>query len=463
VKTYKGGVRHDYNKKNSSPNKSNRKNHWLAFSVSMSIPVILMITFISISSITQVGESIENTGLSKNNQLIQSLSEYSNTIDLPKNIVKSSPLKDNLPNDIQEKLLTVRSGDNLELLFLKNSLSISDLGKITQLKASMENLEMLLPGEEISIEHTLSGNIISLSKNLNEQNILRIFTTNIGFESEILEREIEIRKNYAYGIIESSLFEAGKDAGISDTVIMNMAGIFQWDIDFIQDVRIGDEFTVIYEEFWHEGEKIRTGEILATEFINQGEIFRAARYTNSQNFTDYYMPEGRSVRKAFIRAPVDFTRISSSFNLNRRHPVLNTIRAHKGVDYAAPSGTPVMAAGDGVVKSIGDNGGYGNTIVLQHGSNITTLYAHLSRFANIKQGTRVTQGQTIGYVGQSGLTTGPHLHYEYRINGVHRNPSTVELPLANPINLENFDDFTRSSSIFWQHIDLIRRVEKGTT
>ena len=175
------------------------------------------------------------------------------------------------------------------------------------------------------------------------------------------------------------------------------------------------------------------------------------------------MPEGRSVRKAFIRAPVDFTRISSSFNLNRRHPVLNTIRAHKGVDYAAPSGTPVMAAGDGVVKSIGDNGGYGNTIVLQHGSNITTLYAHLSRFANIKQGTRVTQGQTIGYVGQSGLTTGPHLHYEYRINGVHRNPSTVELPLANPINLENFDDFTRSSSIFWQHIDLIRRVEKSTT
>ena len=463
MKTYKGGVRHDYNKKNGSPNKSNRRNHWLEFSISMSIPVILMMTFISITSITQVGESIENSELSKKNQLIQGFSEYSTTIDLPRATIQSSPLQDNFPNDIQDKLLTVQSGDSLELLFQKNSLSISDLGKITQLKASMENLEILLPGEAISIEHTLSGNIVSLSKNLNETKVLRIFSTSTGFESEILEREIEIRKNYAYGVIESSLFEAGNDAGISDTVIMNMAGIFQWDIDFIQDVRIGDEFTVIYEEYWYEGEKIRTGEILATEFINQGEIFRAARYTNNQNFTDYYMPEGRSVRKAFIRAPVDFTRISSSFNLNRRHPVLNTIRAHKGVDYAAPSGTPVMAAGDGVVKSIGDNGGYGNTIVLQHGSNITTLYAHLSRFANIKQGSRVTQGQTIGYVGQSGLTTGPHLHYEYRINGIHRNPRTVDLPLANPINQENFDDFTRSSSIFWQHIDLIRRVEKGIT
>ncbi|OUU78397.1 MAG: hypothetical protein CBC38_07870 [Gammaproteobacteria bacterium TMED78] len=463
MKTYKGGVRHDYNKKQNSPDKFKRKGHWVSFTISLVLPVLLMITFFSISSIMQVGESIESPIITRN-QLIESFPQSLDSINLPLPEFQSPQLQNlEIENSI-EILLLVKPGDSLESLFQQHTLSIADLGQITQLNESMENLEILLPGEEIAIEYSPNRRVISLTKSLNETKILKIFNSTSGFQAEILERDIEIRKNYAHGIIQSSLFEAGKVAGVTDTVIMNMAGIFQWDIDFIQDVRIGDEFTVIFEEYWHKGEKIKTGEILAAEFVNQGEPYRAARYTDSNSFTDYYMPEGRSVRKAFIRAPVDFTRISSNFNLNRRHPVLNTIRAHKGVDYAAPSGTPVMAAGDGVVKSIGDNGGYGNTIVIQHGSNITTLYAHLSRFANsISKGSRVTQGQTIGYVGQSGLTTGPHLHYEYRLNGVHRNPRTVNLPLANPINEENFNQFTKNSSIYWDHLDLIRRIDKDIT
>ena len=238
---------------------------------------------------------------------------------------------------------------------------------------------------------------------------------------------------------------------------MQMAGIFQWDIDFIQDVRVGDEFTVIYEELWRDGVKLRNGDIVATEFVNQGKSYRAARYKLSNGDFDYFTPEGRSVRKAFLRAPVEFTRISSNFNPNRRHPVLNTIRAHRGVDYAAPTGTPVQAAGDGKIIFRGVQGGYGNAIVVQHGGNITTLYGHLSRFGKARVGGRVGQGEVIGYVGKSGLATGPHLHYEYRVNGAHRNPRTVPLPPADPIPPDAHDDFRSTTATLWQQLDLYRR------
>ena len=205
-----------------------------------------------------------------------------------------------------------------------------------------------------------------------------------GFAANTIEREVDIRTTGAHGEITSSLFEAGTDAGISDRTTMDMAGIFEWDIDFIQDVREGDTFTVIYEELWRDGVKLRDGEIVAAEFVNQGKSFRAARFRDESGRAGYYTPEGRSVRKAFIRAPLNFTRISSNFNPSRRHPVLNTIRAHRGVDYAAPTGTPIRAAGDGKVSFRGVQGGYGNTIILQHGGNITTLYGHLSRFGNAR-------------------------------------------------------------------------------
>jgi len=355
----------------------------------------------------------------------------------------------------------VRSGDSLELLFRRNDLSLADLAAMTALSDAREHLRLLRPGDTIEISHE-SGEILSLEKELDEISLLHVTRGETGFQAGIYERAVDIRSSGGHGSIQSSLFEAGMAAEISDSVTMNMAGIFQWDIDFIQDVRVGDEFTVIYEELWRDGVKLRDGEIVAAEFINQGTPYRAARYIDSAGNSNYFTPEGRSVRKAFIRAPVHFTRVSSSFNLNRRHPVLNTIRAHRGVDYAAPSGTPVNAAGDGKVIFRGVQNGYGNTVILQHGGNITTLYAHLSRFANPRVGSRVTQGQTIAYVGQSGLATGPHLHYEYRVSGVHRNPRTVALPPADPIPAEQWDDFSAAASPLWRQLDLYRRATFST-
>jgi murein DD-endopeptidase MepM/ murein hydrolase activator NlpD len=238
------------------------------------------------------------------------------------------------------------------------------------------------------------------------------------------------------------LFESGMSAGLSDKIIMNLAGIFAWDIDFVLDIRQFDDYYLLYEEIYQEGEFVTTGEIIAAEFNNNGRSVQAIRFVDKDGQSDYYTPDGRSMRKAFIRAPVDFTRISSSFNPRRRHPVLNTIRAHRGVDYAAPKGTPVKAAGDGKVIFRGVKGGYGNAVILQHGGNITTLYAHMSSFdRKARIGKRVVQGQSIGYVGSTGLATAAHLHYEYRLNGVHRNPRTVELPQAEPISNEYRQEF----------------------
>ena len=256
-----------------------------------------------------------------------------------------------------------------------------------------------------------------------------------GFAATIIERPIEKRKRIAHGTIQSSLFLAGAEAGLSDKVIMNIAGIFAWDVDFVLDIREGDSFVVQFEEIWQDGEYVTDGEIIAAEFNNNGRTIQAIRFIDDDERSDYFTPEGDSVRKAFIRAPVDFTRISSNFNPNRRHPILNTIRAHRGVDYAAPRGTPIQASGDGKVIFRGVKSGYGNVVILQHGGNITTLYAHMSKFAaKARVGQRVRQGQTIGYVGATGLATANHLHYEYRINGVHRNPRTVALPKASPID-----------------------------
>jgi murein DD-endopeptidase MepM/ murein hydrolase activator NlpD len=245
-------------------------------------------------------------------------------------------------------------------------------------------------------------------------------------------------------------------AEIPDPVTMKMIGLLEWDIDFMLDVRVNDSFTVLYEERWRDGERIKGGKILAAEFLNRGDSIRVVRYTDPEGNVDYYTPDGRSARKAFLRAPLEFTRISGNFNPNRRHPILNTIRAHRGVDYAAPTGTPVRAAGDGKIVHRGPNGGYGNAVIIQHGNNITTLYAHLSRFASPKNGSRIAQGDIIGYVGQTGLATGPHLHYEYRVNGVHRNPRTVELPPADPVAPQFRADFQNTTAAVWQQLDVFQ-------
>lgn len=258
---------------------------------------------------------------------------------------------------------------------------------------------------------------------------------------------------WATGTINASLFLAGRDAGLSDTMTMNLAQLFGWDVDFALDIRQGDEFAVIYEELYADGEFIGEGRILAANFVNQGNEFHAIRYTDHRGHTEYYDAEGRSVRKTFLRTPLEFARISSHFNPNRRHPIMNTIRAHRGTDYAAPTGTPIWAAGEGRVVEARNNGGYGNVVVVQHGQGIRTLYAHMSHFASgIRPGVNVRQGQIIGYVGRTGAATGPHLHYEFLVNGVHVNPVTVRLPDAQPVHSESRDDYYAYAQTMMSHL-----------
>ena len=370
-------------------------------------------------------------------------------------------IPDNAGSDGRVRMI-VGEGDSLDHMFRRHGLSLRDLGEMVRLSDAAYYLRMLNPGNEIVATHE-AGRVLSLKREIDDFKTLSIVRRSDGFAANIIDRPVETRSVGTHGIIQRSLFTASQNAGLSDSITMKMAGIFQWDIDFLQDVRVGDEFTVIYEELWSEGEKLRDGEILAAEFINRGASYRAARYTDESGAANYFTPDGRSVRKAFIRAPVDFTRISSTFDLSRRHPILNTIRAHRGVDYAAPSGTPVRAAGEGRVKSLGPRNGYGNTIVVEHGDNITTLYAHLSLFADVHIGSRIQQGQTIGYVGMSGLATGPHLHYEYRVNGVHRNPQTVVLASSEPEYLTDTDAFQRSVAGLWHQLDLHRPSELRAT
>jgi murein DD-endopeptidase MepM/ murein hydrolase activator NlpD len=312
---------------------------------------------------------------------------------------------------------------------------------IIRLPEAAPHLKRLIPGDEFEIEHD-DGQLVSLYRELGLTSALKITKEDDLFTAEIIDRPIEIRTKLAYGRIDSSLFQSATDAGLPDKTIMNLAGIFAWDVDFVLDIRSGDDYYILFEEIYQNGKFITDGEIVAAEFNNNGRTFQAIRYVDSTGRTDYFTPDGHSVRKAFVRAPVDFSRISSSFNPRRRHPILNTIRAHRGVDYAAPRGTPIKAAGDGKVIFRGVKNGYGNAVIVQHGGNITTLYAHMSKFNNsARVGRRVIQGQTIGYVGKTGLATAPHLHYEYRLNGVHRNPRTVKLPQAAPIKSEYRDDF----------------------
>ncbi|MDX1757605.1 MAG: peptidoglycan DD-metalloendopeptidase family protein [Marinobacter sp.] len=328
----------------------------------------------------------------------------------------------------------IRSGDTLSALFKKAGFNDGLMLSVIHGDGDAKELQRLYAGEHISFASDDNGELAAIKLQRSRLESLSIERTEAGFVGERVVLEPEARISYAEAEIESSLFGAGQAAGLTDKLTMELAGIFGWDIDFVLDIRKGDSFSVVYEELYLDGEKIDNGRILAASFNNSGRELTAVLYTDNDGVSAYYTPEGRSMRKAFLRTPVDFARISSHFNLSRRHPVLHRIRAHKGTDYAASTGTPIKAAGDGKVIHAGRKGGFGNAVVLQHGNNITTLYAHMRGFARgIRTGRRVTQGQVIGYVGSSGLATGPHLHYEFRVNGAPRNPVTVPLPDAEPI------------------------------
>jgi len=350
--------------------------------------------------------------------------------------------------------VVVSRNDTMDRLFRRFELNLADLAELRGLPELRTQVDRLRPGELLKFMHR-GGELIGLERKLSDSETLKVTRADAGFSTDVLENPLEIRTRTASATITSSLFQAAAEAGLDERVAFDLAEIFQYDIDFVLDIQTGDRFTVVYEEIFQDGERLRTGKVLAAKFVNEGREYRAVRYAEGGNQHDYFTPDGRSLRKAFIRAPVQFSRISSRFNPSRRHPVLNTIRAHRGVDYAAPVGTPVRAAGDGRVRFVGRQGGYGNVIELEHGSGVVTVYGHLSRFASqLRKGQRVELGKVIGYVGKTGLATGPHLHYEYRIRGIHKNPQTVPLPDAEPIPAAKLDAFLVATADLVNVLDL---------
>jgi murein DD-endopeptidase MepM/ murein hydrolase activator NlpD len=340
----------------------------------------------------------------------------------------------------------VRSNDTLDHIFRKFELSLADLADMRAIASTRRFLDRLMPGELLRLTHR-EGSLMGFERDLSLTERLKVLRDANGFRADVVARPVTVDRMVAHGAISTSLFEAANDAGLQDATVLKLARLFGWDIDFVLDLRTGDEFTVSYERISENGSFLQDGEILAARFVNQGREFNAVRYTRADGSSAYYSPDGRSMEKAFLRAPLEFRRVSSRFTTARYHPILNRIRAHKGVDYAAAIGTPVHAAGAGRIRFRGQKGGYGNVVEIDHGGGIVTVYGHLSRFAaTAKAGSRVEQGQLIAYVGMTGLATGPHLHYEYRVNGQYLDPQRVKLPDATPIDAALLADFRRQTA-----------------
>ena len=332
----------------------------------------------------------------------------------------------------------VASGDTMEIIFRRVGLSPRLLHEVVHLDERTGSLVDLRPGDEIAFDLE-DSDLLALRTEFDDENWLFVERSGGELSSRLEARNLEVRVAEVEAEITSSLFNAGKNAGLSDNMILRLAGIFGWDIDFALDIRRGDRFALVFEEIYRDGQFLRQGAILGARFINQGDSFAAVRF-DAGNGPDYYDPEGRPMRKAFLRSPINFTRVSSNFNPRRLHPVTRRVRPHNGTDYAAPTGTPVWAAGDGTVIEAGYTRANGNYIFLKHGNHIVTRYLHLSKKL-VGRGDRVRQGQSIGRVGSTGLATGPHLHYEFLVNGRHRDPRRVDLPEAEPLPADKLPEF----------------------
>lgn len=374
-----------------------------------------------------------------------------NTANLPNTLSNpSSQIETTQPLISKESLepewetITINKGDTASSIFSRLKIH-SQLQALLELPEAKKKLTRLLPGE--SFDYLIvSGELQAIRYDESETRHISFTKKDNKFAIDITEDDVETRIAIADGSIENSLFIAAKNAGVSDNLIMKLVDIFAYDIDYALDIRTGDQFKLIYEERYANGERLKDGRLLGAQFINQGKTHQAVKFTNSSGKSAYYAPDGRSLKKAFIRTPVKFSRISSHFDPKRMHPILHKIKAHRGVDYAAPTGTPIRATGEGKVIFVGNQRGYGKTVILQHGKRYSTLYAHLSGFRKgLRNGKQVKQGQVIGYVGKSGSATGPHLHYEFRINGKHKNPVTVKLPSAPPLPKADLAKFKKAS------------------
>jgi murein DD-endopeptidase MepM/ murein hydrolase activator NlpD len=349
--------------------------------------------------------------------------------------------------------VVVRRNDTLDAIFRRLQLSIEDLAAIRNLPGIRQSLDFLKPGDVIKLA-SLNGELTSFQRRVSDTATLNVTrATNGGFKANVIENPVEMHITPLHGRITSSLFKTVNDLGASDQVALQLAEVFRYDIDFAQELQPGDTFTIVLEKVWRDGAFLRDGEILAAEFVNAGRTYRALRYTLPDGTREYYTPDGKSLRKAFLLAPLQFSRISSGFGL-RWHPILNHMRAHRGIDYAAPSGTPIRAAGDGRVAFRGVQGGYGNVVMLAHAGGVETVYGHMSHFApGLSVGKRVKQGELIGFVGMTGLATGPHLHYEYRVGGVHRNPASIKTLPAVPIPATLRADFDAKAQVLLASLD----------
>ena len=351
-------------------------------------------------------------------------------------------------------------GDTFATLLSRLGVNHSDFDLLRRSSLSKSLLRGLNPGTTVQARVSDSGELQSLWYVLGRDRVVTLSREGDDFKSSEQAAQLTRREVMKSGEIRSSLFAATDAADIPDSVAGQIAEIFAGDVDFHRDLRRGDRFSVIYETYDFNGRETRSGRVLAAEFVNQNKTFRAMWYPDADGASEkdgsYYTPEGKNLRKAFLRSPLEFSRVSSGFGL-RMHPIQQRWRAHTGVDYAAPSGTRIRATGDGVIESIGDQGGYGNVVVMRHNGGITTWYAHLSGYARgLARGTRISQGDVIGFVGQTGWATGPHLHYEFRINNLHRNPLTIALPASQPIPGSKLPKFLAYAEPYTARIELLR-------
>lgn len=358
--------------------------------------------------------------------------------------------------------LKVKKGDSLDRIFKRHGLDPHQAYALSAHPLG-QAFNRLKPGQHILVRRS-KNKLLALRYQLNLAEQLRVRRQpsghNMGGNLIVTQhtRQIETRLRHVSGVIHRSLFDAGINAGVSDGLILKMVEIFGWDVDFALDLRRGDSFALVHEEYYYQGEKLKDGGIVAAEFVNQGQLYRAIRHRTTSGQYDYYTPEGVTLRRAFLRTPVAFNRISSRFSKGRYHPVLKKRRAHKGVDYAAPRGTAVRATADGKVLLKGRKGGFGKTIIIRHGGTYSTLYAHLRGYKKgLRRGQVVKQGDIIGYVGNTGLATGPHLHYEFRVNGRHKNPLTVKHPHAGALATNQRNSFQKQAMLWEAHLNLISR------
>lgn len=328
----------------------------------------------------------------------------------------------------------VQPGQTLSDIFQSQGLDFSDLQRVLDGSDHAETLRQIHPGDVFAFRKSADGSLLGMRFDRDATHRIRLDFHDGKIDKTVVARAMQNRETIGHGVINGSLYGAAEKAGMTDATVMNLADVFKYDIDFIKDIRAGDSFTVIYDKVYRDGAFLHDGDILAAEFVSSGHRYTAYRYTLPDGNVAYYSEDGRPLRKSLLRTPVKFSRISSRFSLARRHPILGYTRAHKGVDYAAPKGTPIHAAGDGTIVFRGREHGYGNFVLIKHNSTYSTAYGHMNRFAAGEHvGTHVTQGEVIGYVGMTGLATGPHLHYEVRIHGKQENPLTMTMPKPQPL------------------------------